>query len=74
MDVGSQPVLLRSGVSLSDVSIFNGVLYWLQDDIQLKGIAVMTDYESDEDRAWNVTEVGLFNDPWKMQIVQIPAN
>ena len=32
MDVGSDPVSIHSGDYLRDVSIFNGVLYWLKND------------------------------------------
>ena len=73
MDVGSDPVLLHSGYYLTDVSIFNGVLYWLKAG-SADGIAVVTKYDSDADRTWNFTEVSIFSWPKAMQIVQIPPN
>ena len=65
VDVGSGPVLLQSGHYLTDVSFFNGVLYWTKQDVP-KGIAVMTDYGSDSGRTYNVTEESLFGFPRRM--------
>ena len=75
MDVGSDPVSLHSGdyLDLTDVSILNGTLYWL-DGGGNNGVAVMTNYDSAADQTWDFTEVSLFRTPTRMQIVQLPPN
>ena len=63
----ANPVLLKEGVTLSDVKLFKGNLYFTMSESP-KGFAVMTNYESDQ--TWTETATdGTFTEKPKTIII-----